>query len=240
MDCSVIIPIGPGHEELAQAALQSVILASEEDRGPFEEVFIIMGDDTRGDKGRSATRNGCVAGAQPWQMVFGRVEDDVRPFKSEWLFFLDADDLMCCKKTYGDSAFGVVTHFIKEYDCIWGTIHEVHPNGQLMKRKQVERITTYSAYVKTHPALSCQMGHFSRRTTFPGFSEDLDVCEDIDLYLREWKNLKCIKQGKPLFLNRRGAHTWMQPDASGRQQHTGRDWSMEADKMLRSARDELT
>lgn len=244
VDCSVILPVGPGHAELAQVGLHSVILAAEEDRGPFDEVFVICGDDTRGVRGRSATRNGCVAGPQPWQRVFGRVEDNARAYASEWLFFLDADDLMCSAKTYGESPFGTLRKYTDDHDAVWGTIHELHPNGQVLKRKQIERITTYPAYVKAHPALSCQMGHFVRRAAFEeigGFNEELDVAEDIDLYLREWRRLRCIKQSHALFLNRRGAHVWMQPaaDGSGRQVHTGRDWSLEADRMLREARREL-
>lgn len=252
--CTVIIPIGPGHMELAERAMGSVVAAVEAGKGPFEHVYVIAGDDTEGLMGRSKARNLMVSGvpkasvedplaevgigAAPWMGVFGEVRDESAAFTSEWLFFLDADDLMCSPKVYGESAFEVVSPYLEKYDCIWGTIHELN-NGQVMRRKQVDRITTYKAYVKTPPALSCQMGHFVRRSAFLGFDENLDCCEDISLYLREWKQLRCIKQEKPLFLNRRGDHSWMQKDQKGRKVHNGREWSMRAEEMLKEARKAL-
>ncbi len=251
MDCTIITPVGPGHMDLAQQALQSVIAASQEP-GPFELIHMIVGDDTKGIVGRSRARNRMVQGAaipdkegniakgaEPWMMVFSSGDDQERAFTSEWLFFLDADDLMCSPFTYGESAFKAVEPYVEDYDCIWGNIYELHADGTVLKRKQVGRITTYDAYVKTPAALSCQMGHFVRRDKFLNFNDELDVCEDVDLYLREWKELRCIKQEAPLFLNRRGQHTWMQPGEGGRQRHTGREWSMRAAEMLKEAQREM-
>lgn len=248
------MPVGPGHEQIAGQALQSVMLAANASLGPFSAVHVIVGDDTAGEMGRSAARNAMVngvpagetngaVGAAPWMQIFSTAlgEGDLPPevFASDWLFFLDADDVMCCPQLHGDSAFATMELYAKDYDAIWGQILELHPNGDVMRRKQVDRITSYSAYVKTHPALSCQMGHFVRRQGFLGFNEELDVCEDIDLYLREWKELKCIKQEKALFLNRRGAHSWMARVPSARRRHTGREWSERANEMLKAARSEL-
>lgn len=256
-NCTVIIPVGPGHMKLAEQAMSSVVNAIAGGKGAFEQIYVVVGDDGEGQMGRSRARNLMVSGvdkasvedplgevgvgAAPWMGVFGEVEGEAAAFKSEWLFFLDADDLMCGPMTYGESAFAVVEPYLDKLDCIWGTIHELHPSGEVMRRKQVDRITTYKALVKTPPALGCQMGHFVRREKFLGFDEGLDVCEDVDLYLREWKELRCIKQEKPLFLNRRGAHSWMQPkaDQHGRPVHTGREWSMRAEEMMKNARIEL-
>lgn len=253
MDCTVIIPVGNGHQQLSQQALQSVMLASQEP-GPFETINVIFGDDTENKRGRSFVRNTCVNGlnkangdgregimAAPWMMIFssGNSESMEQAFMSEWLFFLDADDIMCSPDIFGESAFKAVEPYVDDYDCIWGTIHELHSNGEILKRKQTDRITTYKAFVKTPPVLACQMGHFVRREVFLGFNESLDVCEDVDLYLREWKSLRCIKQEKPLFLNRRGAHTWMMENQGERKTHTGMDWSMRANEMMSEARSEL-
>jgi hypothetical protein len=239
MDCTIVVPIGPGHQKLAEAALQSVMLASE-DKGPFDNIHVILGDDTQGLMGRSAARNRMAAEQEGWMAIFTTGDSQMPAFNSEWLFFLDADDLMCSPKTYGESAFKVVEPYLADYDCIWGAIHEMNLEGEVSRRRQVDRITTYKAYIRTPAALSCQMGHFVRRTEFKGFNEDLDVCEDVDLYLREWKELRCIKQEKPLFLNRRGAQSWRQPaeDRRGRKAHTGREWSMRAEEMLKEARNE--
>ena len=123
-------------------------------------------------------------------------------------------------------------------------IHELHQNGQVFKRNQVERIKTFKAFVKKPPYVTCQMGHFIRRKKFLEigmFDPELDVCEDVDLYIREWKQLRCIKQEKPLFLNRRGAHSWAvaKDQQKGRKTHTGRDWSIRAEEMMREARKAL-
>lgn len=251
LTCTVIIPVGRGHQELAQQALQSVIAASQ-DPGPFETINVVLGDDPENKRGRSAVRNACVRGAphengdgrseiiaEPWMMVFSSGDSLSQAFMSDWLFFLDADDMLCSAATYGMSAFKVVERYVEDYDCIWGTIHELHKNGDVLKRRQTDRITTYKAFIKTPPTLACQMGHFVRREKFLGFDESLDVCEDVDLYVREWKSLRCIKQEKPLFLNRRGFHTWMQPSEDGRMTHTGREWSVRAEEMMKAAREEL-
>jgi len=257
MDCTVVIPVGPGHEELAGHALQSVMLASQEPGG-FEAVHVLVGDDTQGKTGRSAMRNRLVWGtpdgkpngkAEPGPdiQIFSTTSDGDEPpavFASDWLFFLDADDILCSPGIFGESAFAVVEPYLTDFDAVWGTIHELHPGGKVMRRRQTDRITTYSAFVKTPPALGCQMGHFVRREAFRevgGFNAELDVCEDVDLYLREWKGLRCIKQEKPLFLNRRGAHTWLQPTGEGeRVRHTGREWSMRAEEMMKAAREALS
>ena len=248
--CAVIIPIGPGHEQLSQLALQSVMFASI-DPGDFKDIYVITGDDTRGMIGRSSARNQMVLGRregdkvlpEQWMGVFTQAEDASGAFDTEWLFFLDADDLMCSEKTHGESAFKVASPYLDDYDCIWGAIHELHQNGQIYKRNQVERIKTYEAYVKKPAPLTCQMGHFVRRRAFleiGAFNEELDVCEDVDLYLREWKQLRCIKQEKPLFLNRRGAHSWVKEKPEGaKPTFNGRDWSIRAEEMLKAARKEL-
>ena len=241
MNCTVIIPVGPGHAGIAELAFRSVIEAAE-DRGAFDTIYAIVGDDSQGELGRSAARNKMVQGPfEEWMAVVTHSpSDDMSPaLESEWLFFLDADDVMCAPGIWGESAFKVVTPYLQDYDAVWGPIYELHQNGNVIKRKQTERLTTYSAYVRTPPALSCQMGHFVRRSAFPGFDESLDVCEDVDLYLKEWKNLRCIKQEKPLFLNRRGAHSWMSRTPSKRKRYTGRDWSERAEEMLKAARAEL-
>ena len=243
-DCTVIIPVVPGHMQLAEAAMGSVVSAIGHDRGPFDDIYVVVGDDAEGLIGRSAARNRMVERYEGWMGVFGEKPDQAAAFAAEWLFFLDADDLMCSPATYGESAFAVMRRYHEDYDCVWGSIHEFQEGQPIMRRAQVDRITTYKAYVKQPAPLTCQMGHFVRRSAFRKvgmFNEELDVCEDVDLYLREWKQLKCIKQEKPLFLNRRGQHSWTQPkkDGHGRKVHTGREWSMRADEMLREARKAL-
>lgn len=250
MSCTVIMPVGPGHQKLSELALQSVMMASEQ-MGPFERIHVVVGDDMAGRIGRSAARNRMVLGApgengaearkpEGWMGVFSSGEDLAAAFTSEWLFFLDADDLMCSPEFFGMSAFAVVEPLVAEYDAIWGAIYELHPGGKVFKRGQIERLSSFEVFLRHPVAQTCQMGHFVRRAAFErigGFNEELDVCEDVDLYLREWQELRCIKQDKPLFLNRRGSHSWMQEAGEGeRPRATGREWSERAEEMMEAAR----
>ena len=240
--CTVIIPVGPGHHELAQAALQSVMFAAY-DKGDFDKIHVIMGDDTGGKIGRSAARNRMALGpAEDWMMGFTTGDDEKEAFSSEWLFFLDADDLMCCERSYGESAFKVASPFLEEYDCIWGAIYDLR-GRDVEKRKQVGRITTYKAYVSAPAVLGCNFSHFVRRDKFlelGGFNEDMDVAEDVEWTIKAWKNLHCIKQEKPLYLHRKGQHSWMQKLPEGaRPTFNGRDWSIRAEELLKEARKEL-
>ena len=59
MNCDVIVPVGPGHEELYSRAIESVRIAVLQ-KGPFEKVNIRVVDDTKGLMGRSAARNDIV------------------------------------------------------------------------------------------------------------------------------------------------------------------------------------
>lgn len=77
MKVAVIIPVGPGHEELAKRAVASVRSAWATHRGPFTEFVVHVVDDTKGELGRSAARN--------------RGMDEA---PADWHFLLDADDEM--------------------------------------------------------------------------------------------------------------------------------------------------
>ena len=73
----VIIPVGPGHEQVAQTAVYSVHKAWATTSGPFLDLAVVLVPDPQGLRGRSAARN--------WAM-------DAYP--ADWHFFLDADDWM--------------------------------------------------------------------------------------------------------------------------------------------------
>ena len=80
MRCAVITPVGPGHQRLYYECSQSIQAAIKHSQGPFNDISIIRIDDTSGAKGRSASRNEAVKRAKAANF--------------EWLFFLDADDLL--------------------------------------------------------------------------------------------------------------------------------------------------
>ncbi len=213
-DVTIIIPIGPGHEEIVQGAYESILRASEKP-GPFTDIKIGVIDDTKGEMGRSKARNTAV----------GRST-------GEWLFFLDADDLLL------DDAFVNVEPYL-EHDAIWGLICELRPDGHLLYRTQQLELDNYNqddkGYLRHDPFTTCQMGHFVKRDKFLGFDESMDVGEDCRYYLDMWKTYDnretgCIKVRKPFFVNRRGFHS------KGPKAGTGRDWNRAVRKLFDEAR----
>lgn len=76
MKCTVVIPVGPGHQAYAERAASSARL-SFVDPGPFTELEVVVVPDHEGQLGRSAARNRGM---------------DEHP--ADWHFLLDADDQM--------------------------------------------------------------------------------------------------------------------------------------------------
>lgn len=162
------------------------------DKGPFEKINIRIVDDTQGLLGRSQARN----------QALGESE-------AEWIFFLDADDLMhphCFK------------NFQPGYDAVFGQIME-YSNGIAAWRYQVPEIKNYKELIAFDPYLTLQMGHFVRRKIVQeiGFDPEMDTGEDWKYYLELWKNHDCVKIDKPLFINVRGQHSKGPRSASGGQ-----------------------
>src|SRR5215813_4401064 len=105
MKCAVVIPIGPGHELLAEDARESAQAAFDGAPGPFSELSLLCVDDTRGALGRSAARNEGVRRA--------------RRDGAQWIFFLDADDVM------HPAAFDAFKPHVASFDAVWGAICEM-------------------------------------------------------------------------------------------------------------------
>ena len=76
MKITVIIPVGPGHDEYLDQALRSVRQAWRTSQGPFSCIEIRWIDDRYGSMGRSAARNSGLE------------------HESDFYFLLDADDQM--------------------------------------------------------------------------------------------------------------------------------------------------
>lgn len=179
MEVEVVIPVGPGHEDLAiEAATSAMALGYD----------VIPVDDTKGELGRSRARNIGV------QMA-----------KAEWVFFLDADDLM-----HKDAR---KAKKYTQYDGIWGLI-----NDGKVRIPQVRKVD-FNTLVGHEPTQTLQMGHFIRRRValdYP-FNEVLDTGEDFDYYIRVWRDKNCIKIPHTLFINRRGNHSTGPRSANGRE-----------------------
>jgi glycosyltransferase involved in cell wall biosynthesis len=202
MRCAVITPVGPGHERLFPECNQSVRAAIQHSQGPFLEISTIVVDDTSGEKGRSSARNEAVRHAKSANI--------------EWLFFLDADDLLF------PDAFNLIRRYVDEYDAIWGNIVEIPPgsNQAALRWPQILTIHNIKELLVFDPRITLQMGHFVRtEVVFQNpFNEAMNTGEDFDYYLRLWSNFRCIKILEPLFINRRGMHS------TGPRSANGRDW----------------
>lgn len=202
MKCCVIIPVGPGHKQLSQRAISSVQQAIESGMGAFTEVEVIAQDDSLG-QGRSRARNLGVAAAG---------EKD-----AEWLFFLDADDLMA------PNAFIDVQPYLNDYDAVWGAIHVADLATQQITRREneVNPITSLEQVLINPPFLTLQNGHFVRQQVAAQqpYNTEMDCGEDFEYYLRVWRDHACIKIEQPLFFNVRGQHS------TGPRSATGADWS---------------
>ena len=204
MKCQIITPIGPGHENAVEQAQQSVIAAAEYSKGPFNEIEHITIDDTKGELGRSRARNEVVSRSD-----------------ADWLFFLDADDLMA------QGAFEALEG-LEQYDAVWGSIIEI-ANGNIAPRAgQVMHIESLQELKEHDPYLTIQMGHFVRANVAKEnpFNEEMDCGEDFDYYLRVWKENKCIKTNKVLFINVRGNHS------TGPRSATGKQWREAVESMM--------
>jgi len=207
--CAVIIPIGPGHRQLARQAAQSVTQAINHNKGPFGRIVVFTIDDTLGKLGRSRARNNAV--------------QEVRKKGIDWVFFLDADDYMVM------TAFKDVTPFIQEYDAIWGAIATIS-KGETQPTLRFPQYPVHNIrqLVVLGAFNSIQIGHFVRTrivANYP-FDTSLDTGEDIDYYLRIWEKEKCLKiSDRVLFLNRRGFHS------TGPRSATGREWNIAAEEL---------
>ena len=162
MKCAVITPIGPGHEKLFHECKQSVEAAIQHSQGPFNEITIISIDDTSGAKGRSASRNEAVRRAKSANI--------------EWLYFLDADDLLF------SNAFALIKSYVKEYDAIWGNIAELLPRSTqiTLRLPQIITIHDIKELLLFDPYITLQMGHFVRTEVASEnlFNESMNTGED--------------------------------------------------------------
>lgn len=205
MKCAVITSVGPGHEQLLENSCQPSVTAAESyNAGPFSTIQHIVMDDTKGLYGRSKRRNEAIQ-----QAVDAGYE---------WLFFLDADDVMT------PNAFERFGHCLEEdaaLDAVWGLICEFDGDEEPQLRpNQAETLGSRKEFLAIEPFLSIQIGAFIRTECVArfGFDEAMDTGEDFKLYYQLWEHYHCAKRPEIFFINRRGAHS------TGPRAATGEDW----------------
>lgn len=209
--CTIIVPVGPGHEEIYQRASNSVNMATENGTGIFSEVKVKPIDDTLGNIGRSAARN-----------------KGVRETKTEWLFFLDADDLL------DPQIFLNLQQVPTGPAAIWGGVRQLIEGFMIVDRYQVPVIQDYETLLRYDPFFGPKIGHFILTEVarkYP-FDEEMNCGEDWDYYLRVWKDEYCIKVPQPFYIKESGNHS------KGPRSADGGQWSRTVRRLVREAREE--
>lgn len=202
LTCTVITPVGPGHERLYLDCKASVEKAWRHNHGPFSGIDHIAVDDTHGQYGRSRARNiGIQRAARQG---------------ADWLFFLDADDLLVAR------AFEDFLPYAADLDAVWGLIVGESPGAgePHLRMPQILSLNSFDELILFDPFLTLQMGHFVRTQVALKiqFNESMSVGEDVDYYLRVWKAHRCSKVQKLFFINRHSRHS------TGPKAATGEEW----------------
>ena len=210
MKCAVITPVGPGHQELCEHSMASVVAAVARGKGGFEDIVYIKIDDTAGRLGRSAARNMGI--------------DKALSMGVEWIFFLDADDLL------HENAFVAAEPFLATHDAIWGQICEIPRGGSepVLRAGQATAIAGLDRLLAIPPFYSLQMGHFVRTSIAAAvrFDVTMDTGEDFKYYLSIWSDFRCVKTGAIFFVNRRGSHS------TGPRSATGQMWASAVQRIV--------
>lgn len=188
-----VIPVGPGHSVVAMDAVQS-IMAAELPDNIAREVAVV--DDSEGLTGRSAARN-----------------EGARSSDSDWLFFLDADDL-----AYPGCFQALAAELVAEPDleALWGPImvrrETIYFDGKRIKTDERQYhckgppISTWEELLAAGTG-SLMVGMFVKRALFErigGWCEAIDLSEDYDFCWAAAAHARAWRKGEnPLVLIRR-------------------------------------
>lgn len=212
MKLTVIVPVGPGHEKYSKEAIASVedAVAS---YNPFDDVVIDVVDDTSGSLGRSKARNIGILRA-----------------KTEWVFLLDADDLML-KHTFWMTEDELTSDVCAVFGSVY-TQQRVSPSvtGSYVQddvcvingRAPEDRSEcTWDTILRGDARGTVSMGAFFRRECLLDnlFLEDIDAGEDFEFYLNLFSKYAFTKIGFPLVLARTRAKS-----ATGPRGYDKLDW----------------
>ncbi len=210
LKCAAVTPIGPGHVERARECRASIEAAWRHHRGPFTELEFCFIDDSRGQLGRSKARNVGVQAA--------------REAGADWIFFLDADDLMTPR------AFSIFAGYCEQFDAVWGLM-AIKPSGEPdhhIRFPQALTLRSVDELLLLDPFITLLMGHFVRTSAALelAFDEAMDAGEDFDYYIRAWERYRCTKLAEVLSVNRSDRHS------SGPRAATADEWRAAATARL--------
>ncbi len=210
LKCAAVTPVGPGHAERARECRASIEAAWRENRGPFSRLEFHFVDDGRGAFGRSKARNMGTRAA--------------RDAGADWIFFLDADDLMTPR------AFSIFSGYADKFDAVWGLMAIKPPDTaeHHIRFPQALTLRSVDELLLLDPFMTLLMGHFVRTRVAVdlSFDEAMDAGEDFDYYIRAWQKYRCTKITEVLSVNRSDQHS------SGPRAATADQWRVAASARL--------
>ena len=210
LKCAAVTPVGPGHAERARECRASIEAAWRENEGPFATLDFHFVDDGHGALGRSQARN---IGARA-----------ARDADADWIFFIDADDLMTPR------AFAIFSRYVDQFDAVWGLMAIKPPDTaeHHIRFPQALTLRSLDELLLLDPFMTLLMGHFVRTRValdLP-FDEAMDAGEDFDYYIRAWQKYRCTKLAEVLSVNRGDQHS------SGPRAATADQWRVAATARL--------
>ena len=188
LTCAVITPMGPDQQDRIQECRQSVFRACKNNRGVFSEVkhIFVRGEANALDRSR-AFNTGITKSLE---------------LKSDWLCFLEANDLLL------PNAFELVAPYIDRYEAIWGQIYTFEDSDETAWKLplKLECTDDIRDIMLIHPSLTLCMGHFLKRKIAirHPFREPLDEGQEVSHFLEVWANHDCVKIPGPLSAKRIG------------------------------------
>lgn len=176
----VVIPVGPGHEEISNRCVKSLEHAFDRDPGPFDAQLIQRIADTD-HKGPSWARNEAIK-------VLHEVVD--------WIFIMDADDMA------HPACFEHMMDLDKDIGAVWGPMawakggeisysYVPHSFEDMLRGAGKGTIVSHPIFVKPHLAYEI------------GYCEDMYLLEDVEFFISVCAETEYKKTELPLGIRKR-------------------------------------
>lgn len=178
MKCGIITSVGPLDERAHQISAASIANAIASSMGPFTSVLTIP------------VRN--LERERSWSDVFNRGVEQAVDSDCEWIFYLDAGDLLFV------DAFKSITDLTSGHDAIWGLICEA-PDASLQQAKlhdhQTGQFTSIHDVLNSDPGAALASGFFMRtRLAIENKTKETSgPANEFLFFLNCWEKHRCIK-----------------------------------------------
>lgn len=187
MKCAVVISIAPDHLTEFADCRASIERAWAHGAGPFTGLDILPIEDADGVMTPAARRN--------------RGMDLAHEKGCEWIFFLDARDLLNL------SAFADFAVFHDAFDAVWGNIcvNKLGTKDVVVCEGQITKTASIEDILRSAPDLTLRMGHFVRTGAARAvrFDTEMEAGADYKYYLDLWEKFRCAKVAHIFSIERR-------------------------------------